>query len=312
MAPGMMISFVALATLLAWRGAEAYPRFWYDSDYLIAYGYGPDAGYDWSVFPERNCFNYPTTAYTGFYPAHSSPYTDSSIGLAFALSDGSAVTALCPGATHTVTLSFPNPRLALLTTNPPVTFTSPKPATSDCPGRVDLGGSSDANEATSFDGTFTVPCSAQGSSVVFAVTSAGTSARRWAQAQATLAVADAASAQCAAVSTTCVAAVPDPSPVAEPSPEPAVEPSPEPEPSPSPAPEPEPSPSPAPESQPEPSPAPKPQPAPSPASSSSPSSASPSKSSKPAPPPRRQPSKLHTAGGRRHPPPTRRPPPRRG
>lgn len=75
-----MISFVALATLLAWRGAEAYPRFWYDSDYLIAYGYGPDAGYDWSVFPERNCFNYPTTAYTGFYPAHSSPYTDRWVG----------------------------------------------------------------------------------------------------------------------------------------------------------------------------------------------------------------------------------------
>ena len=91
---------------------------------------------------------------------------------------------------------------------------------------------------------------------MFAVTSAGTSGstRRWAQAQATLAVADAASAQCAAVSTTCVAAVPDPSPVAEPSPEPAVDPAP------SPAPKPEPSPSPAPG--PEPSPVPMPQPAP--------------------------------------------------
>ncbi|KAG2434546.1 hypothetical protein HYH02_012213 [Chlamydomonas schloesseri] len=120
-------------------------------------------------------------------------------------SDGSAVTSLCPGASYTVTLSFPDKRLALLTTSPPVTFISPDPTTS-CLGRMDLGGSSEDGEDTSFVGTFTVPCHAAGSTVVFAVTSAGSSsltAKRWAQNQASLAVDDAASQQCAAVSEVC-------------------------------------------------------------------------------------------------------------
>lgn len=66
----------ALLALLAWRGAEAYPRFWYDRNYLVDFGYGPDNGLDWSVFPALTCSNYPDKAYTGFFPAHGTPTPD--------------------------------------------------------------------------------------------------------------------------------------------------------------------------------------------------------------------------------------------
>ncbi|KAG2423649.1 hypothetical protein HXX76_015166 [Chlamydomonas incerta] len=201
-----------LALTLAWQGAVAYPRFWYDRKYLASQGYAAKDGYDWSVFPDdgSNCTSYPEKAYTGFFPAHGIPYMDSAIGMAFARA-GANVTTLCPGAKHTVTVSFPIKRLALLVTSPnhAVHFSSPAPATSNCPGRIDLGGSKNSHASSSFTATFTVPCAAgstNGSStVVFTVNSAGTSGatRRWAQAAATLQIAPESAAECAAVSAVC-------------------------------------------------------------------------------------------------------------
>ncbi|KAG2423651.1 hypothetical protein HXX76_015168 [Chlamydomonas incerta] len=283
-------SLLALLALLAWRGAEAYPRFWYDRNYLVEYGYGPENGLDWSVFPALTCTNYPDKAYNGFYPQHGTPFADSTIGLSFALSGGSAVTTLCPGATHTMRVSFGAARrLALLTTDPPnvAAFTSPAPPTPDCPGRLDLGGSVDSGAATSFTATFTVPCSAKGTSVAFHVVSAGSSpvsARRWATAQATMQVAGDGSAElssvCAAVSTACVPTASPPPPPPPPSPSPPSPPPPSPPP---PSPSPPLPPSPPPNFSPRPPPSP-PQP-PSPPSPSPPPSPVPPSPPPPSPPP---------------------------
>ncbi|KAG2434545.1 hypothetical protein HYH02_012212 [Chlamydomonas schloesseri] len=268
-----MLRHRSLLTLLAlyvaaWRGADAYPRFWYDRNYLVEYGYGPENGLDWSVFPAVTCTNYPDKAY---YPAHGTPAPDSTIGMAFSLSGGGAVTSLCPGARHSLRVSFPIKRLALLTTDPPnvAAFTSPAPPRADCPGRLDLGGSVNSGAATSFATTFTVPCSAAGSSVAFHVVSAGTSgtARRWATAQTSMTVADPSAPQCAAVSAACAPAASPPPPPPPPSPPP---PSPSPPLPPSPPPDLSPRPPPSPPSPPEP-PSPSPPPSPLPPSPPPPS-----------------------------------------
>eukprot|EP00198_Chlamydomonas_reinhardtii_P012022 XP_001701359.1 predicted protein [Chlamydomonas reinhardtii] len=153
-----------LALALAWQGAVAYPRFWYDRKYLASQGYATKDGYDWSVFPDdgTNCTSYPDKPYLGFFPAHGMPYLDSAIGMSFMRPDGTNVASLCPGAKHTIKVSFPIKRLALLVTSPnhAVHFSSPAPATSSCPGRIDLGMSKNSNAASSFTATFTVPCSA--------------------------------------------------------------------------------------------------------------------------------------------------------
>ncbi|GLC72742.1 Histone transcription regulator 3 [Pleodorina starrii] len=95
------------------------------------------------------------------------------------------------GGEHTLTLSFGLvPRAALLNSNPPlVNFTSPSP-TAGCPNQVILG---IPTQKTSFTTTFTVPCSAAGSSILFKTTSVGKDDFRWKFNSRSMKVADAAS-----------------------------------------------------------------------------------------------------------------------
>ncbi|GLC60034.1 Histone transcription regulator 3 [Pleodorina starrii] len=82
------------------------------------------------------------------------------------------------------------PRAALLNSNPPlVNFTSPSP-TAGCPNQVVLGL---PTQGTSFTTTFTVPCSAAGSDILFKVTSVGRDDFRWKYNTRSMKVADAAS-----------------------------------------------------------------------------------------------------------------------
>ncbi|KXZ51834.1 hypothetical protein GPECTOR_11g273 [Gonium pectorale] len=122
--------------------------------------------------------------------------------ISFTFSDAASTAggdiSLCPGASHSVRVSFGSSRrLALVTASPAVTFTSPSP-TSGCPNRLDLGGDSNAGAATSFSATFTVPCSAAGGSILFMVTSAGQTSKRFAQSSKTVSVAGSGSALIAA------------------------------------------------------------------------------------------------------------------
>ncbi|KAG2440702.1 hypothetical protein HXX76_003560 [Chlamydomonas incerta] len=102
---------------------------------------------------------------------------------------GALTTAVCPGAAYTITVKFPEQRLALLTASTGA-FTNPDPTTG-CPNRVDLGGSSRWNVANSFTTTFEVPCNAAGG-IQLKVTSAGRgTSRQWAQMDTTLTVSSA-------------------------------------------------------------------------------------------------------------------------
>ncbi|EFJ42468.1 hypothetical protein VOLCADRAFT_121535 [Volvox carteri f. nagariensis] len=169
--PTAMLAVCIIAFLT--RSAEAYPRYWYNSLVSTA---------DELTLPGlTQCDVHPTDAVAYLDSPHPGGSTsDSSIGFTFADAQGNLQSStLCSGRSYTLTLSFPDRRLALLTANSSsVGFTSPKPPTNSvnliCPNRVDLGNSLSTRANLAFNATFTLLCNATGQSVLFEVTSATT------------------------------------------------------------------------------------------------------------------------------------------
>ncbi|GIL79060.1 hypothetical protein Vretimale_45 [Volvox reticuliferus] len=208
------VLLVISAHLFTMRLASAYPNYWYDALNVIG-----------SSLPNgpTQCDSHPTEAVIVQGSPHpGGPTIDSSITFVFrGAQSGAVITTLCPGMANNLSVSFSNKRLALLTANTSsVAFSSALP-TSDCPNRVDLGGSSKFRAATTFNVSFNVPCSLAGQNVRFEVTSAAiASTTPWLQNSVNMPV------SLGAVCGTCTSPRPPPVPSPPPLPPPAPSPPP--------------------------------------------------------------------------------------
>ncbi|KAG2501058.1 hypothetical protein HYH03_000877 [Edaphochlamys debaryana] len=144
--------------------AAAFPRYFYNPA-----AYEEDWGRPRAAVA---CDEHPHEDLESIGAPHGTPWVDSDIIFTLTV-DGKPTASVCPGAQHSIKVSFATfKRLALLTANlSDVTFTLPA-ATPGCPNRVDLGGSLTTGEKTSHTAKFTAPCSAAGKTVMFFLTSA--------------------------------------------------------------------------------------------------------------------------------------------
>lgn len=89
------------------------------------------------------------------YRNHAEPVKDPNTRFLVTDARGKPVTAVCPGATYTVTLSFPEKRLALLTAS---AGTWAKPSDEECPNRVFFDRSGGFASEAKQSMALTVPC----------------------------------------------------------------------------------------------------------------------------------------------------------
>lgn len=134
---------------------------------------------------DKSCQGHPNKGYA----AHGAPKKDPKIVFAVADSAGKAVVSVCPGATYDIKLTFPEPRLALLTASS-ATF---KPKSSflkssdSCVSRVAMDRSNGYGPMATQTATATLPCDASGN-LNLKVTSATGSKSPYMQASASLPV----------------------------------------------------------------------------------------------------------------------------
>lgn len=157
--PTSFAAFVLCALLCA-QLASAYPSLWASES-------------------DVKCPDHPKKAEDG----HKAPVADSAVKFAVLDKTGKAVTAVCPGAAYTVQVSFPQPRLALLTAD------AGKFAKSDakCPSRQVIDRTKSFTPSATQAAELTVPCTLA-TPLVLKVTSATGSSGAFQQATSTLPV----------------------------------------------------------------------------------------------------------------------------
>lgn len=135
---GGIVTVALVALQIA--GAFAYPQYW--------------------VQEKAGCLTHPTSQ----EEHHASPVVDKAIKYVVANNKKAAVSTLCPGASYTVQVSYPQPRLSL-TTATIGTISDNK----DCTNRFYVI-KSNISPSTSF--TWTVPCGARSGPATLKTTSA--------------------------------------------------------------------------------------------------------------------------------------------
>ncbi|GBF98654.1 hypothetical protein Rsub_11648 [Raphidocelis subcapitata] len=85
----------------------------------------------WATESDVKCPDHPKKKEHG----HGAPQIDSAITFSVADASGKAVKAVCPGQTYTVTVGFPEPRLALLTSDVGKFTASSGKSDTKCPSR---------------------------------------------------------------------------------------------------------------------------------------------------------------------------------
>ncbi|PNW80872.1 hypothetical protein CHLRE_07g333100v5 [Chlamydomonas reinhardtii] len=167
-----------LLILAATCGVQARPQYWADPV--------------WRLVPELPpCTAHPERNYAELYAPHGAPIPDSTVVFTLYGTDNTTVTsAVCPGETHVLQVSFPQRRLALLTASRgaivPHAGSISRVLDPNCPQRVDLGDSYYLNNSFKVD--YTLPCNAtDAQAILFKVTSAP-GAQQWRQGNVTIIV----------------------------------------------------------------------------------------------------------------------------